>query len=112
MGEMKNAVDVLEALLEKNKSPLAADFKRYRLKLEWLSVAGEGIAEKCSPVAYSHGILYIWVTSAVWLNQLFFIRTELLRKVNMYNGAGWAKEIRFTQDKKDLPPETPDKRPL
>jgi predicted nucleic acid-binding Zn ribbon protein len=98
-----HAASVIEGLLEKTKSPLAEDFKRYRLKLDWATIVGATIAEKCSPVAFSHGVLFIWVTNSTWLNQLFFVRGEILKKVNKYNGPKWAKEIRFTQDRKDIP---------
>jgi predicted nucleic acid-binding Zn ribbon protein len=101
----KPALDVLQSLLEKGTTPLAADFKRYQLKLDWASIVGATIAERCSPVAYSKGVLHIWVSNAAWLNQLFFVRQEILKKVNKYAGDKWAKEIRFTQDKKDIPEE-------
>jgi predicted nucleic acid-binding Zn ribbon protein len=105
MGDFKKALDVLQGLLENGKTPLSEDFKRYRLKLDWSLVVGAAISEKCSPVAYSHGVLYVWVINSTWMNQLFFVRSEILKKVNGYNGAKWAREIRFTQDKKDIPPE-------
>lgn len=98
------ALDVLQKLLEKD-SPLAADFKRYKLKLDWASIVGPTIAEKCSPVAYSKGVLFIWVANSTWLNQLFYARQEILKKINLYVGEKWAKDIRFTQDKKDIPAE-------
>jgi hypothetical protein len=65
-------------------------------------VVGQMIAEKCSPVAFSNGVLFIWVVNAAWMNQLFFARRELLKKINEYEG-GWVKQIRFTQDRKDVP---------
>ncbi len=101
----KPALDVLQNMFEKGKTPLAADFKRYRLKLDWANIVGATISDKCSPVAYSKGVLYIWVSNASWLNQLFFVRGEILKKINKYAGDKWAKDIRFTQDKKDIPEE-------
>ncbi len=89
--------------MEKGNSPLAFDFKRYRLKLDWAKVVGMNIAEKCSPVGCSNGILYIWVINAAWMNQLFYVRRELLKKINQYGGETWVKEIRFTQNKRDVP---------
>ena len=105
VNDPKPALDVLASLLEKGSTPLAADFKRYRLKMDWASVVGLLMSERCSPVAFSKGTLYIWVSNATWLNQLFYMRQEILKKVNQYAGEKWCKEIRFTQDKKDLPEE-------
>ena len=102
-SQPKSALDVLQGLLEKGSSPLAQDFKRYRLKLDWPTIVGKTIGAKCSPVGYANGILYVWVVSSAWMNQLTFARKELLKKINTYMGSAWAKEIRFTQDRRDVP---------
>ena len=102
-SEPNSALDVLQSMLGKGNSPLAQDFKRYRLKLDWHQCVGPTIAEKCSPVGYSNGILYIWVTNATWMNQLFFARKELLKKISSFAGKGWVRDIRFTQDRRDVP---------
>ncbi len=99
----KSALDVLQGMLDKGNSPLAQDFKRFRLKLDWESVVGPTLATRCSPVGYANGIVYIWVMSSSWMNQLVFAKKELLKKINTYAGRGWAKELRFTQDRRDVP---------
>jgi hypothetical protein len=40
------------------------------------------------------------------MNQLFFARTEILKKVNAYMGKSWAGQIRFTMDARDLPADS------
>jgi predicted nucleic acid-binding Zn ribbon protein len=102
----ETALQVLQGLLEKGNSPLAEDFKRYRLKRVWPEVIGSTLASKCSPVGFSNGVLYIWVVNATWMNQLFFARTEILKKVNAYMGKSWAGQIRFTMDARDLPADS------
>src|SRR5580692_11686901 len=99
----KSALDVLQGMLDKGNSPLAQDFKRYRLKLDWESIVGPTIATRCSPVGYANGIVYIWVISSSWMNQLIFARKEFLKKINLYAGKGWAREIRFTLSRRDVP---------
>ena len=99
----RSALDVLQGMLDKGNSPLAQDFKRFRLKLDWESVVGPTIASRCSPVGYANGIVYIWVINSSWMNQLVFARKEFLKKINSYAGKGWAREIRFTQDPRDVP---------
>jgi predicted nucleic acid-binding Zn ribbon protein len=103
--EPHSALDVLQSMLEKGNSPLSQDFKRYRLKLDWGRVVGDRLAEKCSPVGFSNGIVYIWVVNSTWMNQLFFVRKEILKKINTYGGRHWVKDIRFTLDRKDVPKE-------
>jgi predicted nucleic acid-binding Zn ribbon protein len=104
-GHPKTALDVLQGMLEKGNSPLAQDFKRYRLKLDWEQVVGATISARSTPVGYANGIIYIWVMSSAWMNQLVYARRELIQKINGHVGKGWVREIRFTQDKRDVPKE-------
>ncbi len=100
--EIFSAMDVLEKLLSKGKTPLAQDFQRYRLKTDWEKIVGPTIAAKTSPISFAHKILHIWVTSSTWMNQLFYARKEILKKINLEMGAGWAREIRFTLDHRQI----------
>lgn len=102
-GKLQSVTNVLQEMLEKGNSPLASDFQRYRLKLDWAKVTGPMISEKCSPVGFSNGLLYIWVVNSTWMNQLFYVRKELVKKINDYVGKDWVREIRFTQNAKDVP---------
>jgi predicted nucleic acid-binding Zn ribbon protein len=102
---LPTALDVLQKMLEKGNSPLAQDFKRYQLKLDWEKVVGLTISQRCSPVGFAGGILYIWVINASWMNQLTFVRKELLKKINDYSGKKWVREVRFTQDRREVPLE-------
>lgn len=100
--ELNSAIEVLENLFSKGKTPLALDFQRYRLKTDWAKIVGPTIAEKASPISYKNKILYVWVVNSTWMNQLFYARKEILKKVNAEMGAGWAKDIRFTLDHKEI----------
>ncbi len=104
-NEPVSALAVLQGMLEKGNSALAQDFKRYRLKLDWEIVVGKTIASRCSPVGFSAGILYVWVTNSVWMSQLFFVRNEFRKKINEHVGHAWVREVRFTQDRRDVPAE-------
>ena len=94
------AIDILEGILGRAKSPLAQDFQRFRLKLNWAKLVGPTIAAKASPVAYQHKILFVWCVSSGWMNQLHYAKAEILKKINEHMGAGWAKDLRFTLDHK------------
>src|SRR5437762_2705537 len=96
-NKLHSATEVLQAMLENGKSPLAEDFQRFRLKMDWSQVVGGIICEKCSPAGFSNGILYVWVVNATWMNQLFYVRREIVKKVNEYVGKKWVREIRLTQ---------------
>ncbi len=93
---MDKALDVLHRLFEKGNSPLARDFQRYQLSQNWEKVVGKTVAEVSSPLYVSQGILYIWVKSGPWMNQLFYARSEILEQVKKYLNNDWVKTLRFT----------------
>ena len=99
------ALDVLQNMLTKGNSPLAEDFKRYRLKLDWPGVVGQTISEKCSPVGYFKGVLFVHVVNSGWMTQLHFVKKEMIKKINAYAAEKWVKDIRFIQKASDLPTE-------
>jgi predicted nucleic acid-binding Zn ribbon protein len=100
--ELDAAANVIEKLLGAGKSPLAQDFQRYRLKNEWEKIVGHTIASKSSPLAYTNWRLYIWVVNSAWMNQLFYARKEIIKKINSEMGDGWVRDIRLTLDTKDI----------
>jgi len=100
------AGDILQSLLEKGKNPLSEQFQRYRLKIQWAEVVGRTIAQVCHPCGYHNGKLYVCAKNSGWLNQLFYARKEIQKKVNSYLGQpNWVREIRLTLDPKDVPAE-------
>ena len=101
----KQAGDVLQALLEKRNSPLSDQFQRYRLKMKWPEVVGPTFSQVCHPCGYHKGKLYVCAKNSSWMNQLFYARKEILKKVNSYLGLSWVTEVRLTLDARDVPAE-------
>ncbi|MBK9292848.1 MAG: DUF721 domain-containing protein [Oligoflexia bacterium] len=95
-------IEVLEKLLGDKKGHLSSDFKRFQLKSQWADIMGATIASKTSPISYKNKILFVWVESSSWMNQLFYARKEMAAKINQVMGAGWVKDIRFTLDHKSV----------
>lgn len=95
-------IEVLQGLLGESKGALGVDFQRFKLKTEWVEIVGETIASKCSPVRVQNKILYVWVVSSSWMNQLFYVRREMIKKINQVMGPGWIKDLRFTLDHKSV----------
>ncbi len=112
--DLVSAVDALEKLLGGSKSALGQDFQRYLLKTNWAKIVGPTIAGRASPVSYTNKILYVWVSTSAWMNQLFYAKKEILKKVNKEMGPGWCRDIRFTLDHKavtsaaELKPDQPE----
>lgn len=92
------ATDVLQSLLENGKSPLSAEFVRWKMSGEWASVVGETIASHSRPDRVFQKTLYIAVSHPVWIQQLRFMKEEIIRSVNKYNAQEWVTEVKFFLD--------------
>jgi predicted nucleic acid-binding Zn ribbon protein len=99
-AQLTGASDVLQALLQNSKSQLSDGFRRWRLELDWPEVVGKSISEQTLPVAFEHGILYIWVKHSAWMQQMWFFQENIKDKVNGHVGTNWVKQVRFTLNRR------------
>jgi predicted nucleic acid-binding Zn ribbon protein len=95
--------EVLQRLFENGKSPLSEQFLRWKIWGQWKTIVGPTIGEHTEPVGYSQGLLYVWVKNSTWLQQLYFVKDEMRKKVNAEVGYNYAKDIRFTMDRRGVP---------
>lgn len=65
---------------------------------DWSSVVGDLIAEQSRPDRIYQKTLYIAVTHPVWIQQLQFMKMEIIRSVNRYHGKEWIDEVKFFVD--------------
>jgi hypothetical protein len=98
-----NSSEVLHALFENGKTQLSLQFLRWKLWKMWADYAGPTIAAASEPVGYSKGILYLWVKSASWMQQLVFMREPLAKKINEKLRFKYVYEIRLTLDRRSVP---------
>lgn len=61
----------------------------------WDGAVGETIAENARPAAFKGDLLLVHVSSSVWLQQLRFIKQEIMKKVNTALGNESVREIKF-----------------
>ncbi len=54
------------------------------LKTHWPQVVGASIAQHSSPLEMRFNTLPIVVDSTVWMHQLFFLKAEILEKINRF----------------------------
>lgn len=91
---------VLQSLLQNNKSALAQGFTRWRLEQQWPQVVGEKLAQNTLPCSFEKGILYVWVSHPAWMQQLYFFKDQIKEKVNQHLGANLVQDVRLTLDKR------------
>lgn len=102
-SQLTSAADLLQSLFGEGKSPLGAEFSRWRLWRKWPDVVGPSIANQTDPVGLKDGILYVWVKNSVWMQQMIFFSKPMKDKINAFFGTNQVKMIRFTTDRKSVP---------
>lgn len=93
-------------LFENGKSPLSGQFLRWKLWAKWPEVVGPTIAKNAEPVAYTNGILYLWVRHSAWMQQLVFMREHIQSTINQKMGQNYVRTIRFTLDRREVPQQS------
>lgn len=61
----------------------------------WPQAVGPQIASKTKPDSFKNGILFVKTVSSVWVQQLHFVRQDILDKFNQLSSKQTIKEIRF-----------------
>jgi len=101
----------IRSILEKTLKDLEIDvpLKSYSIWGAWKEIVGDSIAHQTHPRAIRNQILFIDVSHPTWIQQLQFLKSQLLEKINGFLGEPLIQDIRFKLGK--IPPtlSTPDK---
>jgi predicted nucleic acid-binding Zn ribbon protein len=84
---------VLRDMLKKSR--LETDTSLIRVWDIWQEAVGEVIAANTRPAAFKGNLLIVNATSSSWLQQLRFLKPEILQKVNHVLGNVSVKDIKF-----------------
>jgi predicted nucleic acid-binding Zn ribbon protein len=76
-------------------SRIDVDLDAYRLWEQWKDVVGPAIAQNTQPEAIKGKLLLVNVSSAPWMQQLQFLKPELIEKLNETLGKELVEDIRF-----------------
>ncbi len=72
-----------------------AELKKYSIWNRWFELVGERLAARTQPLSLQEGVLTLTVASSAWLNELSFMRADLVRRINEVLGSGTVNAIRF-----------------
>jgi predicted nucleic acid-binding Zn ribbon protein len=61
----------------------------------WESAVGEVVAKNAQPSAFKGKLLLVEVSSSSWMQQLQFLKTELINKINLALGEALVDDITF-----------------
>ena len=85
--------NVIRDMLKKHR--LATDTSLIRVWDVWEEAVGEVVAANTRPAAFKGDLLIVNATSSSWLQQLRFLRSEIIQKVNHALGGDPIKDIKF-----------------
>ena len=61
----------------------------------WEKAVGHGIAAQARPAAFRNGVLVVHASNSVWLQQLQFLRPEIIAKLNDHCGRDVVRELKL-----------------
>lgn len=91
-----------------------AQWELYQLSRNWKDIVGDIIGEISEPAFFRKDTLCIYVENSAWMQQLQFLKPELLLKVNMSAKSRALKDMRFIlrppefgpkEEKREVAPE-------
>jgi predicted nucleic acid-binding Zn ribbon protein len=93
--------DILQRALKKHHIPLSID--DLRLREAWLQAVGPRIAAQSQPDAIKRTVLFVKVANSTWMQQLHFLKREILDKFNHVRQREPVKDIFFAIGKMTTP---------
>jgi hypothetical protein len=86
--------DILQHVLKERNILLTSE--KQRLQEFWLRAVGFQIGAQTSPDRLKNGSLFVKVSSPAWMQQLHFLREEIIDKINQQMGKEFIKNIFFS----------------
>ena len=75
---------------------VAAKIEENSLMKLWPKAVGQQIVLQTQPDCLKNGTLFVQTTSSIWVQQLHFMKEEILQKLNELAGKIAVKDIRFS----------------
>jgi len=72
-----------------------AHLKTYSIWGAWKEIVGESVALHAQPHAIRNRILFVHVSHPTWVQQLQFLKSALIDKINTFLGEALVRDIRF-----------------
>jgi len=95
----------VHSILGKTLRSLEIDLplKAYSIWGAWEEIVGETIALQARPRVIRNRILFIDVSHSTWMQQLQFLKPNLIKKMNTFIGEPYIQDIRFGLGKIPMP---------
>jgi hypothetical protein len=109
-GKIESLGDVLGKILKKRKISLNLPLNRSlnpedkRITAAWNKAVGDRIAAHTNPDKLQRGTLFVKVSDSVWMQQLHFLKQDILGKIKQQLDGTAVQNIHFSLGKIPLPP--------
>ena len=67
----------------------------WRAVSEWEQLVGPRVAQHTRAVAFRDGTLQVEVEGSAWMQELGFLKRDLVQKINRHLGASFVQDVRF-----------------
>ena len=96
-GRKSKAPEPVNAVLERvlGSLNLGLKVKQYRIWDVWNSVVGEAIASQAQPQQIRAMVLWVTVSNSTWMQQLEFMKRQIVERINERIGETVIRDIRF-----------------
>lgn len=71
--------------------------EQHKSLLIWNQIVGKAIAQHTTPGWIKFGILFVFVDDAIWQNELEFLKSQILTKINEHMETSKLRGIKFIQ---------------
>ena len=97
---------ILQGILKKHN--ILFDSEEQRLLEVWRKAVGPQISAQTRPEKFKRNILFVKVSSSVWMQQLHILKSEIIEKINQHVGNELVTNILFSIGEI---PSTPSRSP-
>ena len=96
-GRKSKAPEPVNAVLERvlGSLNLGLKVKQYRIWDVWNSLVGEAIARQAQPQQIRAMVLWVAVSNSTWMQQLEFMKRQIIERINERIGETVIRDIRF-----------------
>lgn len=111
-GKIERLGDILGSVLKKRKLSLnlSGDPEVKRLREAWDKAVGARILAHARPEKLQRDTLFVRVSDSVWMQQLHFLKQDILGKINHLLDGKTVKNIHFSLG--EVPPPAAGKEPV
>ena len=85
--------NILESVL--GEQDLSGDIEAYKVFSKWNDIVGARVAAHTRPVRLTRNVLYVEVNDHLWLAQLKYMKSDIIKKLEGRTKPGLFKDLKF-----------------